>query len=51
LSNGEAFFKDFNEKDAFMIKGQCLMGFTDGIIVKKSFFKKEFEELSGNGMI
>jgi len=40
-----------SEDDGLMIKRNCLAGFSDGVLVKKRYFKKEFEELNGNGLV
>ena len=50
-SNGDCFFKNMSEDDGLMIKRNCLAGFSDGVLVKKRYFKKEFEELNGNGLV
>jgi hypothetical protein len=50
-SNGDCFFKTMSEDDGLMLRRECLAGFSDGVLVKKRWFRKEFEELNGNGLV
>ena len=50
-SNGSVFFKTLVMDETLFLRGQCLIGITDKIVQKKGFFRKEFEEINGSGMV
>lgn len=50
-TEGTPFMKYLSDDDNIMIKRTSLIGFSNSINFKKSFFRKEFEEFSGNGLI
>jgi hypothetical protein len=41
-SNGDCFFKTLSDDDGLMLRRECLAGFSDGVLEKKRWFRRDF---------